>query len=94
MASGGARPGSGRKKGITSTIIEDVRQKISDAGLVEFLIDAAKGKFVDGQYLTYKERCDVAQYLLNKTVPNLKSVEHNGSGENNEIVIKLLDMSK
>lgn len=83
MARGGKRENAGRKKGATNNVSAKYRDLIIESNPIEFLISAFKKGFIADsdnipQFLTYKERCDIARDLVKKIIPDLKTIDHAG----------------
>lgn len=79
---------AGRKAGFRHN--EDTRQKIKAAQLINRLqehVDAEKP-------LLDASQVNAAKSLLNKVLPDLKAVEHSGTGENGEIIFQTVYESK
>ncbi len=93
MTRGGVRPNSGRKKGmgISQEVCDKYQDLILDSKPLEFLINAFKTGVVETkfqgllkhQYLTYKDRCDIAEKLLRKVIPDLKAIDHKVDKDSN-----------
>ncbi len=65
-----------RNQGKADKGSEDVlRRWIHDHELVEFLLRAVSGEVFNNQRLSLRDRCNLATKLLNKTLPDMKTVE-------------------
>jgi arginine utilization protein RocB len=82
----------GRQKGTVNRLTDEYKEIIAASNPVEFLIDAFTYGYVENkslkskevkdddkfvsEYLSAKERCDIAKDLAKKIVPDLNSVDH------------------
>lgn len=63
---------------------DEVRQKIKGSQLINRLTEHA----LSDEPIMDSSQVTAATRLLNKIIPDLKAVEHTGSGENGEIIFK------
>lgn len=92
MPSGGAREGAGRPRGTASELIKENQDKIKEAGVVDFLLEALEKGMVDGEALDVNKRIDIAQFLANKFMPSQKAVEMTGEG-GGAVEVRVIDYS-
>lgn len=76
----------GRQKGTANRLTAEYKDLIIDSNPIQFLIDAYTSGQVGNDKLSAKERCDIAQTLSKKIVPDLKSVEYSGKDGGNIII--------
>jgi hypothetical protein len=69
MAHGGRRKGSGRKKGVSNLLTEELRKKIDAMKIIKFLQDLVQGHIKGA---TISERKDAGVALLKKILPDTK----------------------
>ena len=90
MPKGGKREGAGRPEGSGGAVSQVLRDRITKADPIGFLIDSMNGKAVNGEVLKHKERADIATHLSKKIVPDLKSMEYK-SEDGGPMVIKMIN---
>lgn len=96
MASGGKRPGAGRKPGAVNKMTTHAREAAKATGELphEFLLRVARGEVIDGMPPEFKDRMAAAVAAAPYYAPKLSSVDNTGSAVHRMVGASAIPLQK